>query len=125
VPLAVDTFLLSATLGLAGLPKEQRIRTSLIFVAFEAGMPVLGVFAGRGVGAVLGPLAGYTAAAVIGLAGAQLLRRGHDDEKEHERLKLLATLGVWPPLTSASASVWMNSPSGSASDSFTYRCSPR
>lgn len=90
VPLAVDTFLLSAALGLAGLPKERRLRTGVMLVAFEAGMPVLGMFAGRGAGAFLGSVAGYTAAAVIGLAGVLLLRPGQDAVKEQERLKLLA-----------------------------------
>ena len=89
VPLGVDTFLLSAALGLSGLPKEQRVRTSLMFVAFEAGMPVVGVFVGRGAGAFLGSLAGYTAAAVIGLAGVLSLRPGQDDQRDQERLKLL------------------------------------
>ncbi|HEX4835233.1 MAG TPA: manganese efflux pump [bacterium] len=89
VPLALDTFLLSAALELAGLPKEQRVRTGLTLVAFEAGMPIVGVLGGRGVGAFLGSLAGYTAAAVIGLAGVLLLRPGKDDKREHERLKLL------------------------------------
>ncbi len=88
VPLALDTFLLSAALGLAGLPKEQRVRTSLTLVAFEAGMPIVGVLVGRGVGAFLGSLAGYTAASVIGLAGVLLLRPGKD-KREHERLTLL------------------------------------
>ncbi len=89
VPLALDTFLLSAALGLAGLPKEQRVRTSLTLVAFEAGMPIVGVLVGRGVGAFLGSLAGYTAASVIGLAGVLLLLPGKDDKREHERLTLL------------------------------------
>lgn len=89
VPLAVDTFVVSTALGLAGLPRQRRLRTSLILAAFEAGMPIVGVLLGRGVGGVIGHVAGYAAAAAIGLAGWLLLRPGGDDD-EDERVRLLA-----------------------------------
>ena len=90
VPLSLDTFVLSAALGLAGLPAERRMRTSLILAAFEAGMPVVGLFIGHGIGSLLGRFAGYTAAVVIGVAGFLTLRAGQDEDKEEQRLKLLA-----------------------------------
>ena len=90
VPLALDTFILAAALGLAGLPKKERVRTSLILAAFEAAMPAVGVLIGRGIGNVVGHFAGYTAAAVIGVAGYLLLRPGKEEESEQKRLKLLA-----------------------------------
>lgn len=90
VPLAIDTFVLSAALGVAGLPRRLRVRTSLVLASFEAGMPIVGVFVGRGVGNFVGQFAGYTAAIVIGLAGVLLVRAGDDDEKEHDRVRLLA-----------------------------------
>ena len=58
LPLALDTFALSAALGIAGIPAERRMRTSLILSAFEAGMPILGFFVGGAVGHVIGRLAG-------------------------------------------------------------------
>ena len=85
-----DTFLLATALGLAGLPAARRTRTSLIFAAFEAGMPVAGVLTGQGAGRFPGSFAGYTAAAVIGLASLLALRPGQDEEEEQQRLKRLA-----------------------------------
>jgi putative Mn2+ efflux pump MntP len=90
VPLALDTFILSAALGLAGLSKKHRVRTSLFLASFEALMPIVGVVIGRGIGHFVGSFAGYTAAIVIGLAGLLMLRPGKDEDKEAERVKLLA-----------------------------------
>jgi manganese efflux pump family protein len=90
IPLALDTFILSAALGLAGLSKKHRVRTSLILALFEALMPIVGVLIGRGIGHVVGSFAGYTAAIVIGTAGLLMLRPGKDEDKEAERVKLLA-----------------------------------
>ena len=90
VPLALDTFVLAAALGLAGLPRRQRLRTSLVLAAFEAGMPVVGVLVGRAVGDALGRFAGYTAAAAIALAGVLLLRADDDGDTERARVRLLA-----------------------------------
>ncbi len=90
VPLALDTFILTAALSLAGLPKKDGVRTSLILASFEAVMPVVGVLIGCGLGSVIGHFAGYTAAVVIGLAGFLMLRPGQQEDKEAQRLKLLA-----------------------------------
>jgi putative Mn2+ efflux pump MntP len=89
LPLALDTFAVSAALGIAGIPAERRMRTSLILSAFEAGMPVLGYFAGGAVGHVISHFAGWTAIAFLAIAGALTLRPG-DEEKEQGRLRLLA-----------------------------------
>jgi manganese efflux pump family protein len=88
LPLALDTFALAAALGVAGLPAHRRTRTSLILALFEAGMPIIGSVAGAGAGRLLGKLAGWTAIAVLGIAGALMLRT--DDDREEARLKLLA-----------------------------------
>jgi putative Mn2+ efflux pump MntP len=91
VPLALDTFVASTALGLAGLPRERRLPTSLTLAAFEAGMPIVGMLLGRGVGSMIGPLAGYAAAAAIGLAGGLLLRPGSGDgDEDVEHVRLLA-----------------------------------
>jgi putative Mn2+ efflux pump MntP len=52
-------------------------------------MPILGAVVGAGVGAVIGRFAGWTAIAVLVIAGVLMLRPG-DEEKEETRLKLLA-----------------------------------
>jgi putative Mn2+ efflux pump MntP len=90
IPLTVDTFILSAALGLAGLPKKEQARTSLILAAFEAGMPAVGVLIGHGIGEVFGHFASYIAAVVIGLAGVFMLLPAKTEEKEEREMKLLA-----------------------------------
>lgn len=90
LPLALDTFAIAAALGVAGLPAKERLRVALVFTAFEAGMPILGLFAGRAVGALIGAWAGYAAVAVLAATGAYMLRPGQDDEAEERRVSLLA-----------------------------------
>jgi putative Mn2+ efflux pump MntP len=90
LPLALDTFALAAALGVAGLEARDRLRVSLIFTGFEAGMPILGLVAGRTAGGVLGAWAGYGGIAFLLLAGILLLRPRKDEEAEERRLKLLA-----------------------------------
>jgi len=88
-PLAVDTFALSAALGIVGLKPRERLRISLIMAAFEGGMPVIGFLLGAVVGRVLGSYAEYAAIAFLVLAGALLLWPG-TEAAEEERLRLLA-----------------------------------
>src|SRR5438046_9539744 len=70
VPLGLDTFALAAALGLAGLTGRDRLRVALVFTAFEAGMPILGVVVGRVAGGFLGQWAGYAGIAFLFVAGA-------------------------------------------------------
>jgi putative Mn2+ efflux pump MntP len=90
VPLTIDTFILSTALGLAGLPKKERLRTSIILAGFEAGMPAVGVLLGHGLGELAGHYASYIAAIVIGLAGVLILLPSKSEEKEEQRLQLLS-----------------------------------
>lgn len=90
LPLGLDTFAIAAALGVAGLRPEDRLRVALVFTAFEAGMPILGLFAGRVVGAVAGAWSGYVAVAVLAATGAYMLRPGQDEDAEERRLGLLA-----------------------------------
>jgi len=89
LPLGLDTFALAAALGVAGIHAERRTRTSLILAAFEAGMPIVGFLVGGAIGHVLGYFAGWTAIAVLAIAGLLMLRLG-DEDMEEARLKLLA-----------------------------------
>ena len=90
LPLALDTFALAAALGVAGLEKQDRLRVALVFTAFEAGMPILGLLAGRLVGGLIGAWAGYGGILFLALAGLLLLRPGKDEDGEERRLRLLA-----------------------------------
>src|ERR1700678_2018239 len=62
LPLCLDTFAVSfAVLGQAHLSRAQRLRVIVLFIAFEAGMPL----AGMALGAPLAHLAGTPAHVVI------------------------------------------------------------
>lgn len=89
LPLALDTFALAAALGMAGLEARQRLRVSLVFTAFEAGMPIVGIVIGHVAGTVLGAWAGYGGILFLLIAGWLLLRDAGDDEAESKRLQLL------------------------------------
>jgi putative Mn2+ efflux pump MntP len=97
LPLAIDTFVLGTALGAAGVAKRERLRTSLILTAFEAGMPVIGFLAGAGIGMAIGRWADYIAAAVLAVTGILMLRpQGDDDDEDEERkVRLLESARGW------------------------------
>jgi manganese efflux pump family protein len=90
LPLALDTFALAAALGIAGIERSARLRVTLVFTAFEAGMPIAGVLIGRAAGAFIGAWAGYFGIAFLVVAGLLLLRPGQKEAGETGRLRLLA-----------------------------------
>ena len=90
LPLALDTLALAAALGVAGLERRDRLRVTLVFTVFEAGMPIVGLLAGRVVGGLIGAWAGYGGIVVLVIAGVLLLRPGHGDEDDEGRLRLVA-----------------------------------
>jgi putative Mn2+ efflux pump MntP len=81
LPLGLDSFAVAAALGAArpaGL--AVRLRVSLIFVVFEAGMPLLGLAAGGGLARVIGTAADYLAGAAVIGTGVWMLAGGDEDE---------------------------------------------
>jgi len=98
LPLAIDTFVLGTALGAAGIAKQERLRTSLILTAFEAGMPVIGFVAGAGLGIAVGGWANYTAAAVLAAVGVLMLRPDGGKEDEEQKLRLLESARGWAVL---------------------------
>ena len=54
VPLGVDTFAIAAAVGASGLKPEARRRITALFVAFEAGMPLVGLALGAPLAHVIG-----------------------------------------------------------------------
>ena len=96
LPLAIDTFVLGTALGVAGIAKRERLRTSLTLTAFEAAMPIIGFLIGAGVGGVIGRWADYLAAAILAGAGAWMLRPAAAEEAEAEQsVRLLASTRGW------------------------------
>ncbi len=82
LPLSLDTFAIAAALGMTRLTGGQRIRFSLLFAAFEGGMPVVGLLIGAGLGRVIGGYSEYLAiAALVGLGAYMLFARDEDDER--------------------------------------------
>lgn len=86
LPLALDTFAVSATLGMQGLSRGDRARITALFTTFEGGMPVVGVLAGASLGRVLGGWAAWIAVAVLAGAGLLMLLGGEGDEDRVRRL---------------------------------------
>jgi manganese efflux pump family protein len=87
LPLSLDTFAVSAALGLRGLPKRDRVRISLLLPSFEMAMPIVGLLAGRGLGHALGDAASYVAVAVLlGLGVWMLLSDEEGEQRQVERL---------------------------------------
>lgn len=80
LPLGLDTFAVAAALGIAGLPKRERLRVSVLMSSFEMVMPILGLLIGRGLGAAIGGVADYMAGGFLGALGLYLLVSDEGDE---------------------------------------------
>jgi putative Mn2+ efflux pump MntP len=50
LPLGLDTFAVSAALGMRVLPRRERLKVSLLMAAFEMTMPVVGLLVGHALG---------------------------------------------------------------------------
>ncbi len=94
VPLGLDTFAVAAALGMAGVSARDRTRVSLIFTAFEAGMPLVGFFAGNLAGRAVGNAADYVAIAILIALGLFMLRPQADDGEEVGVSLLARTRGL-------------------------------
>jgi manganese efflux pump family protein len=96
LPLSLDTFAVSAALGMAGLSSRERWRLSLLLAGFEAVMPIVGFAAGGLVGRALGEVADYAAAAVLVVVGLLMLRDDDSGTGQElaRRMRGLAALGV-------------------------------
>ena len=89
LPLGLDTFAVSAALGMLQRPKRDRLRISLVMAGFEAGMPMIGLAFGHALGTVIGTSADYIAIAVLAWLGVWMLV--HEDENESAKAAQLAS----------------------------------
>jgi len=96
VPLGLDTFVVAAALGVAGLDPRRRRRMSLLMAAFEAGMPLIGLALGGPLGQTIGSAADYVAIGVLVTFGLYMLLAG--DADEDEKLGRLAGAGGFSAL---------------------------
>lgn len=90
LPLGLDTFAVAAALGMIGVTPRARMRISLLFTAFEAGMPLIGLALGTPLGHALGGTADYVAIGVLLAFGLYTLLAS--DKDEDERLGQLAEM---------------------------------
>lgn len=91
LPLGLDSFAIAAALAAArSLTRQDRWRISALFVAFEAGMPLVGLALGATLAHAIGDVADYLAAAAVIVVGAWMLL-GEDEEAEEDKAGRLAT----------------------------------
>src|ERR1700737_327683 len=90
VPLGLDTFAIAAALGISGLTRRHRVRVTVLFTAFEMGMPVVGIVLGAVAGNVVGKAADYLAIVILIGLGIFMLWPRPDEHHESERVGLLA-----------------------------------
>jgi putative Mn2+ efflux pump MntP len=93
VPLGLDTFAVSAALGIARVAPRRRLQLGLVMAAFELAMPVMGLFLGHGVGSVIGHAARYVAATLLVALGVYLFVE-EDDVRADVRGLALVGLGL-------------------------------
>lgn len=89
LPLGLDTFAVSAALGMRGLPPRQRLRVSLVMASFEMAMPAIGLLLGRLLGQLVGSTADDVAIGVLALVGAWMML--HEEENEGGKVAQLAS----------------------------------
>jgi putative Mn2+ efflux pump MntP len=81
LPLGVDTFAVAAAMGAAGVKRSDRGRLTALFMAFEGGMPLIGVALGAPLARAIGGGADYAAAAVLIAVGLWMLFEDDDEEE--------------------------------------------
>jgi len=95
LPLGLDSFAVAAAIGATRLTSaRERLRISLIFVIFEAGMPLIGMALGSALARGIGHVADYLAAAAVIAVGAWMLIAGGDDEEERKASRLAGRRGL-------------------------------
>jgi putative Mn2+ efflux pump MntP len=88
VPLGLDTFAVSAALGMLGPSPTARWRVAALFMTFEAAMPLIGVATGAPLGHAIGHAADYLAIGVLFVFGLYTLLGS--EEREQRTLSQLA-----------------------------------
>jgi putative Mn2+ efflux pump MntP len=90
LPLSLDAFVVAAGIGAIGVTRRQRLRLSVLFCAFEAGMPLIGLAIGAPLARAIGGGAEYVAIGVLLAFGLYALVAR--EEREEEELARIATI---------------------------------
>jgi putative Mn2+ efflux pump MntP len=93
-PLGLDTFAVAAALGMLGVSAQRRLRISLLFAAFEAGMPLIGLAVGAPLGHAIGKTADYIAIGVLIAFGLYTLLGPEPGEERVSQLIQLRGAGA-------------------------------
>lgn len=83
-PLGLDTFAVAATLGMVGLTRTRRREVTLLFTAFEAGMPLVGLAIGAPLGRSIGSAADFLAVGILIAFGLYTLLAAENEERIRE-----------------------------------------
>ena len=97
LPLSLDSFLMAAAIGLSRPSGRTRLRLSLIFAAFEGGMPLVGLIFGEALSHRLGDTAQYVAAVLLiglGFYTAWAVKKEEEDARQMAQAKGLALLAL-------------------------------
>jgi putative Mn2+ efflux pump MntP len=95
LPLGLDTFAVAAALGMIGVSAAGRLRVSLLFTGFEAGMPIVGLALGVPLGRAIGTAADYLAIGVLIAFGVYtLVTAERDDEQRLSQLVQMRGVGA-------------------------------
>jgi putative Mn2+ efflux pump MntP len=82
LPLGLDTFAVAAAVGIVGVSPARGLRITLLFTAFEAGMPLIGLALGAPLGNAVGGAADYIAIGVLLAFGLHTLLGSERREEE-------------------------------------------
>jgi putative Mn2+ efflux pump MntP len=103
LPLGLDTFAVASALGAIGRSRS-RLRISLLFTAFEAGMPLVGLALGAPLGHAIGSTADYLAIGLLVAFGLFTLLTSEAGEQDRVA-KLTQVHGVGALLLGMSISL--------------------
>jgi putative Mn2+ efflux pump MntP len=92
IPLGLDTLVVAAALGLSAPDRVTRRRISILFPAFEAVMPLIGLALGAPIGRAVGRSASLIAIGVLLVFGLNTLLGS--EEREERALARLANADV-------------------------------
>jgi manganese efflux pump family protein len=99
LPLGLDTFAVAAAIGTIGVNSSTRTRVTVLFTAFEAGMPLVGLALGARLGHAIGGAAEYVAIGVLIAFGTYTLTANDDDERIAELAQMRGLRAVALGLT--------------------------
>jgi putative Mn2+ efflux pump MntP len=93
LPLGLETFAVSAAVGVARMPAPDRTRLAFTLSGFEAGAPLAGLAMGEALGQAITGVADYVAIAVLLAFGAYMM--AGEDSGDEERMERLTRVRGW------------------------------